>query len=284
MYDYHTNDADMIEDIYVTSRMDFDEFHNGLTDLLGYDGIIAWNKAEGTQAVVFRSNRAKDIFNFKPTKSDDVRYSVSVNTYIPYNQIGNNNVEEVRRKVIDLYKGLSSGVADGIAISVGSTVYIVDTGKDNVQGMRIGFIKKFTISNANIRENYINHINQEAYDNGYGSRQIFEKLGVNLGNNSRNNVGRLSGTNASNTQGQSHNQQRKVAPKIGGKGVQVQSSKIVHPEDVAYANAIKNGNIAKAQAMVDKAAEAAGYTIKAYHGTKDSFTTLMLPKKKAVNI
>lgn len=76
LYDYHTNDADMIEDIYVTSRMDFDEFHNDLTDLLGYDGIIAWNKAEGTQAVAFRSNQAKDIFNFKPTKSDDVRYSV----------------------------------------------------------------------------------------------------------------------------------------------------------------------------------------------------------------
>ena len=72
VYDYHTNDADMIEDIYVTSRMDFDEFHNGLTDLLGYDGIIAWNKAEGTQAVVFRSNQAKDIFNFKPTKNADV--------------------------------------------------------------------------------------------------------------------------------------------------------------------------------------------------------------------
>ena len=135
--------------------------------------------------------------------------------------------------MFDLYSGISKGVANGIAISVGSTVYIVDTGKDNVQGIRIGFIKRITINNANIRENYINHINQEAYDNGYGSRQIFEKLGVNLGNNSRNNVGRLSGTNASNTQGQSRNQQRKVAQKIGRKGVQVHTSKVTHPEDVA---------------------------------------------------
>ena len=78
LYDYHTNEADMIEDIYVTSRMDFDDFHNGLTDLLGYDGIIAWNKAEGTQAVVFRSNQAKDIFNFNPTKNEDIRYSLDV--------------------------------------------------------------------------------------------------------------------------------------------------------------------------------------------------------------
>lgn len=78
LYDYHTNEADLIEDIYVTSRMDFDDFHNGLTDLLGYDGIIAWNKAEGTQAVVFRSNQAKDIFNFNPTKNEDIRYSLDV--------------------------------------------------------------------------------------------------------------------------------------------------------------------------------------------------------------
>ena len=75
VYDYNRNDADIIEDIYVTSRMDFDEFHNGLTDVLGYDGIIAWNKAEGTQAVIFRSNQAKDIFNFAPTSSSDIRFS-----------------------------------------------------------------------------------------------------------------------------------------------------------------------------------------------------------------
>lgn len=73
-FEYNKNDADLIESIYVESRMDFDEFHNGLTDLLGYDGIIAWNKAEGTQAIVFKSNQAKDIFNFNPTESSDIRY------------------------------------------------------------------------------------------------------------------------------------------------------------------------------------------------------------------
>ncbi len=75
LLDYWSNDADLIEDIYVASRMDFDEFHNGLTEVLGYDGIIAWNKAEGTQAVVFRSNQVKEIFNYKPTKSNDIRLS-----------------------------------------------------------------------------------------------------------------------------------------------------------------------------------------------------------------
>lgn len=73
---YNSNDADMIEDIYITSRMDFDEFHDGLTKMLGYDGIIAWNKVEGTQAIVFKSNQIKDIFNYKPTSNSDIRYSL----------------------------------------------------------------------------------------------------------------------------------------------------------------------------------------------------------------
>lgn len=77
LFAQNKNDADIIEDIYVTSRMEFDEFHNVLTETMGYDGLIAWNKAEGTQAIVFRSNQAKDIFNFKPTESSDIRYSLT---------------------------------------------------------------------------------------------------------------------------------------------------------------------------------------------------------------
>lgn len=77
VYNYNSNDADMIEDIYITSRMEFDEFHDKLTERLGYDGIIAWNKAEGTQAIVFKSNQIKDIFNYNPTQDSDIRYSLA---------------------------------------------------------------------------------------------------------------------------------------------------------------------------------------------------------------
>lgn len=80
LFEHESNDADMIEEIYISSRMDFDEFHDGLTKQLGYDGIIAWNKAEGTQAIVFKSNQIKDIFNYKPTKSNDIRFSISDET------------------------------------------------------------------------------------------------------------------------------------------------------------------------------------------------------------
>ena len=96
LFEYNTNDADLIEDIYVTSRMDFDDFHNGLTELLGYDGIIAWNKAEGTQAVVFRSNQVKDIFNFNPTTNPDIRYSKRDLAPTFYSQMGK-VVEEMKQ-------------------------------------------------------------------------------------------------------------------------------------------------------------------------------------------
>ena len=98
LYDYNTNDADLIEDVYITSRMDFDEFHDGLTDTLGYDGIIAWNKAEGTQAVVFKSNQVKEIFNFAPTKSKDIRFSQTKSEGQVQKQVANYTREKVYTK------------------------------------------------------------------------------------------------------------------------------------------------------------------------------------------
>ncbi len=41
--------------------------------------------------------------------------------------------------------------------------------------------------------------------------------------------------------------------------------------DAEYMDAVNNGDMKTAQRMVDEAAEAAGYTIKAFHGTADSF-------------
>ena len=80
LFEMHYNDAEMIEEMYEESKMSFDKFHDKLTKQLGYDGIIAWNKAEGTQAVVFKSSQIKDIFNYKPTQDNDIRYSVNDDT------------------------------------------------------------------------------------------------------------------------------------------------------------------------------------------------------------
>ncbi|MBR2377439.1 MAG: hypothetical protein IKA85_06720 [Clostridia bacterium] len=124
LFEYNTNDVDMIEDIYITSRMDFDEFHNGLTDTLGYDGVIAWNKAEGTQAIVFRSNQVKEIFNFKPTESNDIRFSRKTENVI--NLSNDNELQDrisksnkskydvIKDYLIETFAGQTFTLSDGV--------------------------------------------------------------------------------------------------------------------------------------------------------------------------
>ena len=256
----------MIEDIYVTSRMDFDEFHNGLTDLLGYDGIIAWNKAEGTQAVVFRSNQAKDIFNFKPTKNADVRYSVSVKKYFDRTS-RKADYDAIQHKVFDLFSGVSKGVANDIALEYGTTVYFIDADKDGK--LDWGIYEKCIIPNKIERQQVIEITNLEAAQNGRVDNQFFEKLGIDRSQYRNGNFNGVQGNNGKSVKGKSQHNKAGILQADGNKAVRIQ---LTHPEDVAYANAVKNGNIAKAQAMVDKAAKAAGYKIKAYHGSRYIFT------------
>ena len=73
---HYDNDIDLIQGMHDHSVMLWEDFYSGLRDSIGYDGVIAWNKAEGTQAIVFNSNQIKDIFNRKPTKSADIRYAL----------------------------------------------------------------------------------------------------------------------------------------------------------------------------------------------------------------
>lgn len=50
--------------------------------------------------------------------------------------------------------------------------------------------------------------------------------------------------------------------------------------DADYLDAVSRGDTAAAQKMVDEAAKAAGYTIKAYHGTSSEFTTFQRGNKR----
>ena len=238
----------MIEDIYVTSRMDFDEFHNGLTDLLGYDGIIAWNKAEGTQAVVFRSNQAKDIFNFKPTKNADVRYSVSVKKYFDRTS-RKTDYDAIQHKVFDLYSGISKGVANDIALEYGTTVYLIDADKDGKFDW--GIYRKRTITNKAERELFIKNINLEAAKNGRVDNQFFEKLGIDLGKHNGRNVNGLQGNNAQGVKGKSQHNKAGVSQTNGDRAIRV---RLTNPEDVAYTY-YKNAFVGRCEKDIFKAYE-----------------------------
>ena len=168
-----------------------------------------------------------------------------------------------------LYNGISDGIADGIALSYGNDIYIVDSGKDKGK-LDFGVRKKVRISNTTKRAKYVNKINQEVVNDGRAERRILKKLGVDLGDNSRGNVGRLLREDVPNSQGESKNQQNRVSQEVGDRGVQVLTESTSRKSiDVEYANAIKNGDTAFAQKMVDKAAKEAGYDKKRFHETKE---------------
>lgn len=57
-------------------------------------------------------------------------------------------------------------------------------------------------------------------------------------------------------------------------------SSIYDGNDVSYIDAVKRGDMKTAQRIVDDAAKAAGYTIKAYHGTSDNFWTFQKGHKR----
>lgn len=73
----HTNDMEIIDELYYDSMLSYDDYYAMLPYVVGYDGKIFWNKAEGTIAIVFNSNQIKDVRNYAPTELPDIRYSRS---------------------------------------------------------------------------------------------------------------------------------------------------------------------------------------------------------------
>ena len=73
----HTNDMEIIDELYYDSMLSYDDYYAMLPYVVGYDGKIFWNHAEGTIAIVFNSNQIKDVRNYAPTESPDIRYSRS---------------------------------------------------------------------------------------------------------------------------------------------------------------------------------------------------------------
>lgn len=93
VYEYNSSDSDIIEEIFVDSRMEYKDFYPKLTELLGYDGVIFWNRSEGTIALAFNSNQIKDISNANPTEDEDIRYRRTENQEEYYEDLLNEDAE-----------------------------------------------------------------------------------------------------------------------------------------------------------------------------------------------
>ena len=151
-------------------------------------------------------------------RNKQIKYSLKRTAkYISYATIGKEAENHIRRELNEIYNGISDGVADGIAIEKGDTIYVVDPGKDS-GGVTFGVRKRIKISNKEKRKIYINNINKESYENGYGDRTIFEKLGIELDKYSGSNVGRQSPKDNKFATKKSTNQKRRVFDGDGDRG------------------------------------------------------------------
>lgn len=97
-------------------------------------------------------------------------------SYIAYDKIGAENVSYVREKLNELFSGIDDAVADGIAIEKGTTVYIVDSGKENGE-ISFGFRAQKIISNNARRKEQIRRINNDAISRGFLSDGLSSRLG-----------------------------------------------------------------------------------------------------------
>lgn len=100
-------------------------------------------------------------------------------SYISYDRIGAEDVSYVRERLNELYSGIDDAVADGIAIEKGTTVYIVDSGKENGK-ISFGFKKKITISDETERKEYLRRINNDAISRAFLSDGLSQRLGAEL--------------------------------------------------------------------------------------------------------
>ena len=185
------------------------------------EGYIA-----GELARVAEENAAGEVDGQREVQynSNEVQRSAKRAQYIPYARIGQGNVAAIRRQLSALYQGAGNSIANGIAIAVGNTVYIVDSGKENGE-ITFGVRKKITISNAELRAGYIRSTNDESVSKGYVSDELSSGLGTGHDNDRRRDMRREPGAELSADTGASSNNQGGVPDANANRGGAVKKSR-----------------------------------------------------------
>ena len=130
--------------------------------------------------------------------------------YLSDSKVGKDNREYLYHKLINIYSGISDGYADGIAISNGKTVFIVDSGRDNGK-LDFGVRRIKTIDDAQLREDFIRSTNNDTVSDGNVSDELLEKLGDEVGSDFGRDMRRESGSELSADTGESPNKQSGVS-------------------------------------------------------------------------
>ena len=85
--------------------------------------------------------------------------------YISYDKVGIDNVAKIKDELKKLYSETESGVATEIAVEVGDSVYIVDSGKENGK-INLGISKELYFEDASLRSEFIRRNNYDAVSKG----------------------------------------------------------------------------------------------------------------------
>lgn len=222
-----------------------------LEKLLG-KAVKLYNKA------IAQKGKGKGISVKGIDNQEEIEYSRRTTKYISYEAVGKENIQSIREQLTKLYDGVNDGIANGVAIENGDTIYIIDSGKDNGK-LSFGIRKRIKISDNERRVRYIKNINKESAENGYGDRELFEKLGVELDNDSRSNVGRKAREDSSSDTRKPENHQEGISDEVKySRRITDSNGNTLTPEQTEF---FKNS----------KAVDKNGNLQVVYHGTEGEF-------------
>ena len=207
----------------------------------------------------------------------ETQFSRKTARYISYKKIGQDNVRYIKTELSRLYEGVGDSIADGIAIEKGSIVYIIDSAKDNGE-IRFGIKTIKTISNDDLRAEYVRRINNESVSKGYISDGLSSRFEDKHDNYRRSNRGQEFGEELSVDKRQSSYNKERVSGENGDRG----NRRLKYSLKDSLGNEL---SAEQAEFFKDsKVRDDNGNLLVVYHGTNNEFYTFDKTKIKIDNL
>ncbi len=166
---------------------------------------------------------------------EEIRYS-RVAKSIPYFKLNVQTIVALKKELADLYGTMQNGIANGVAIEQGNTVYIIDSGIEDGE-ISFGVRRRITISDPILRKERLSKINERAISNGFISEPLFGKIRSSSSNNSNSRVRRQLQRKLSDNNGKTEHNEGRVSSSDETGGVRrlnIPPNKKSEDSDVKY--------------------------------------------------
>lgn len=146
--------------------------------------------------------------------SGEIRYSFKGKKTARYinNSLNTPTLSAIRRQINELFGEVDSGIANGVAVEFGDSVYIVDAGVEDGR-VDYGVRSKETISDNDLRKEYIRRKNGKSIREGYISDGLSSKFGDEYVDDWNNYFGRKLGDELSDNTRKSENNESRISEK-----------------------------------------------------------------------